>query len=333
MSRNSNTVIVTGGCGYIGSQTAKELKLDGYNVVIIDRVKRDHTLQYSDSFILGDYSDNDILHSIISYNPCAIVHCAGTSLVGPSVKDPGEYYENNVAKTIKMLNYLRVQLPQDIPAIIFSSSASVYGNPTTMPITEQFLMQPVSPYGKTKAMIEDILEDFNLAYGLQYVALRYFNACGADLDGELGQEKDATHIIARVLESQMNNQVFTLYGNDYKTADGTCVRDYIHVQDLADAHVKAIEYLLNRKGTSRSMNLGTNRGISNQQIIDYVKFHIGPVTVENGARRAGDPDTLIADPSYANQYLRWRPHHSDLSTIVNSAHNWYNKCKQVDIVT
>jgi UDP-glucose-4-epimerase GalE len=260
---NIKKVVVTGGCGYIGSHIAKALKLQGYYVIIVDNVRRDHTLKYSDNFVIADYASEDTYTMLLKEQPDAIVHCAGTSLVGPSVLNPAEYYHNNVEKTIQFLSFIRV-LPKT-PSIVFSSSAAVYGNPQFGLITEKNPFAPMSPYGQTKAIIEQILSDFNTAYNIPYVALRYFNACGADLDAELGQEPGATHIIARILEARINNTEFVLYGKDYNTKDGTCVRDYIHVVDLAEAHILAIKYLLNG-GESIAMNLGTGSGISNRQI-------------------------------------------------------------------
>lgn len=322
METNIKKVVVTGGCGYIGSHVAKALKLQGYYVIIVDNVKREHTLKYADSFVIADYSSEETFTMLSIENPDAIVHCAGTSLVGPSVLNPAEYYHNNVEKTIQFLSFLRT-LP-NLRAIVFSSSASVYGNPRFGLITEKNPINPMSPYGQTKAMIEQLLSDFNKAYNLPYVALRYFNACGADIESELGQERGATHIIARILEAKLNNTEFVLYGKDYNTKDGTCMRDYIHVVDLAEAHVLAIKYLLNG-GDSMALNLGTGKGISNKQIASYVTETYGTMTFSYGPRRDGDPDRLVADASLATRILKWKPQYSTLPIIVDTAMRWYEK--------
>ena len=322
MNPNSKIVVVTGGCGYIGSHIAKELKKNNYRVIIVDRVKRLHTLKFADEFIQADYDSTQTNNMLVHEQPDAIIHCAGTSLVGPSVKHPAEYYENNVVKTIHFLSAID-SLPKK-PVVVFSSSAAVYGSPTRMPISENEHINPMSPYGRTKVIIETVLSDYSSAYGLKYIALRYFNACGADLDGELGQERNATHIIARVLEAKLFNEPFTLYGTNYETPDGTCIRDYVHVADLADAHVKAIEYLLQSGSSSMALNLGINKGISNKEIIDYVTNTFGHINVVYGPRREGDPNMLIANANAANRILNWQPNHSDLPTIINSAWKWYN---------
>ena len=255
-----------------------------------------------------------------------MVHCAGTSLVGPSVLDPAEYYTNNVAKTAMFLSVLK-SLPRP-PVVVFSSSAAVYGEPDVDLIQENQPWNPLSPYGQSKAMIELMLTDLCRAYGLTAMSLRYFNACGADADGELGQAPGATHIIARLLESVRDNKEFMLYGTDYATADGTCVRDYVHVEDLAQAHMLAIQYCMSfgdsQRGNHYMLNLGTGRGYSNQEIIDAVKQYVGPVTVVVGNRRAGDPARLVAGTIVSSSTLGWRAERSDLETIINSAWKWYN---------
>lgn len=321
----TKTVIVTGGCGYIGGHIAKALKKNtSYRVVTIDHVRRMHTLDYCDQFIKADYASDRVTQALKDINPIAIVHCAGSLLVGESVVNPALYYDNNVAKTIKFLNTVK-SLPRP-PIVVFSSSAAVYGNPSLrwIPITEECPKQPINPYGHTKAMTEQILKDYDTAYGLKSMCLRYFNACGADpFNFNHGQAPGATHIIARALEAKLANATFTLNGTDFNTPDGTCVRDYVHVWDLALAHLQAIEYLLANK-TSMQLNLGTNSGISNLEIVNYIKNNIGELEVTYGNRRAGDPDTLIADASKAHSILDWTPQYSSIDTIINSAWKWYN---------
>jgi UDP-glucose 4-epimerase len=288
-------------------------------------VQRDHTLTDIDGWFINDFASNSSIATMINLEPDVIVHCAGTSLVGPSMTDPGEYYHNNIAKTIQWLNTIKNMNKQ--PVVMFSSSASVYGEPKQLPIPESADIQPISPYGATKAMTERMLEDYSRAYGLSSVVFRYFNAAGA-MPGthDLGQEPGATHIVARVLEASIANRAFTINGGDFDTADGTCVRDYVHVWDIAQAHVRAAHYA--KRGGShlyRVFNLGTNAGISNKQIVDYVVEHYGLPHVNFGERRAGDPAALIADATQARNELGWTPVNSSLSSIVDSAYQWYTK--------
>lgn len=320
----SATVLVTGACGYIGSHVCKHLQTAEYRVIGVDRVERDHTLSYMNFLIHADYYSESVINLLKDEQIHAVIHCAGTSLVGPSVDDPAEYYTNNVAKTAMFLDVLR-RLPNP-PVFVFSSSASVYGSPNVDMITEDTAWNPVSPYGQTKAMIELMLTDMCKAYNMAAMSLRYFNACGADVDaGALGQETGATHIIARLLESIRDRKQFTLYGNDYDTPDGSCIRDYVHVDDLAEAHVCAIQYLLSFEHNQHYMvNLGSGRGYSNVDVIAAVARHVGPVDLIEGARRAGDPDRLVASNDLAHAYLGWSPTHSDLETIITSAWRWYN---------
>ena len=326
------TVLVTGATGYIGSHVCKHLKAAGYRVVGVDRVERDHTLQHMDFLIHEDYYSQGVTNFLNDEPVAAVVHCAGTSLVGPSVADPAEYYTNNVAKTAMFLDVLR-RLPAP-PVVVFSSSAAVYGNPDVNEIVENTPWNPVSPYGQSKAMIELMLTDICNAYGMTAMSLRYFNACGADIEeGKLGQAPGATHIIARLLESIRDNKEFILYGNDYNTPDGTCIRDYIHVDDLARAHMLAIQYCMSFGDANSSkhymLNLGSGRGYSNQEIIDAVSKYIGPVQVVAGSRRPGDPARLVSENVLSSITLGWSPNHSDLETIINSAWKWYNNPSNV----
>lgn len=321
----SKTVLVTGATGYIGSHVCKLLKTSGYHVVGVDRVKREHTLKHMDQFIEADYYSPEVVSFLHDQYVMSVVHCAGTSLVGPSMADPAEYYTNNVAKTASFLDILR-RLPIK-PSVVFSSSAAVYGSPDVDVINEEEPFNPMSPYGQSKAMIEIMLSDYHRAYGLPSISLRYFNACGADADGELGQEPGATHIIARLLESVRDSKEFTLYGTDYDTPDGTCIRDYVHVEDLAEAHMSAIQYLDSFPG-AYTLNLGSNTGFSNQEVIEAVNNTVGKVTVINGERRAGDPNKLIAGNFLAGVVIDWHPERSDLETIIKSAWKWYNNPSQ-----
>lgn len=320
-------IVVTGGCGYIGSHVARALKLDGHHVVIIDRVKREHTLKDIDGYIINDFADEEALSFLIMHEPDVIVHCAGTSLVGPSVTDPAEYYDNNIVKTILLLDIIKKMRKK--PAVLFSSSASVYGVPDIIPIIEEARIQPISPYGSTKAMSELLLRDYGSAYGIDTISFRYFNAAGA-YNAELGQEPGATHIVARVLEASIANKAFTVNGDTFDTRDGTCVRDYVHVWDIALAHSRAVSYLdrtklVDRTAIQEVYNLGTNKGISNKQIVDYVKEKYGLPFVNYGPRRPGDPDELIADAGDARSWLGWEPVNSSLENIIDSAYKWYTR--------
>lgn len=319
------TVLVTGATGYIGSHVCKKLKQEGYKVVGVDLVERAHTLKFMDEFINDDFNSVECFDTLKRLRVNAIVHCAGDIQVAESVQDPAKYYVNNVAKTINFLDVVR-RLPQP-PVFVFSSSAAVYGAPDTHQIYENASWNPLSPYGQTKAMTEIALADIGRAYHIPVMNLRYFNACGADLDGELGQAPGATHIFARLLESVRDKKEFTLYGTDYSTPDGSCVRDYVHVNDLAEAHMLAIQYLL-ADFPSCSINLGTGQGYSNKQVIEAVTRLVGEVKVVEAGRRAGDPNQLVAATELAHTYLDWTPKHSDLDTIINSAWKWYNNPSQ-----
>jgi UDP-glucose 4-epimerase len=324
----NRTVIVTGGCGYIGSHVARAFKQSGDKVFIIDRVQRDHTLKDIDGYYIGDFASEGSLATIFDMEPDIIVHCAGTSLVGPSMTDPAEYYENNVVKTTALLNVVKnMEKP---PAIMFSSSASVYGNPGNLPINEHSRIQPISPYGNTKATCERVLNDYGNAYGIDTVCFRYFNAAGA-MPGtaDLGQEPEATHIVARALEASIAGRAFTINGSDCDTVDGTCVRDYVHVWDIAQAHVRAAELLgedmFDRTAVQWIFNLGTIKGVSNKQIVDCVVELYGLPFVNYGERRPGDPDILVADSTLAQTKLNWKPEYSDIRTIIETAHAWYTR--------
>ena len=314
-------VIVTGSAGYIGGQTALLLKDAGHEVYGIDR--RDppkHLLGVCDGYLYQDFASDVALSWIISKQPDAIIHCAGTSLVGPSVTDPAEYYNNNVAKTLKLLDIVRKSLPRC--KFVFSSSAATYGEPIMTPVDEVDPAMPVSPYGESKLMIDMILESYHKAYGLDYVSFRYFNACGADPAGRHGQEPGATHLIARVLEATRDEGVFKIYGVDYPTIDGTCVRDYVHVDDIARAHSLAIYHDV----PSGVYNLGTSTGVSNQEIITQAQQVTGRTVIMNiGTARPGDPPILTASAAKFDAVTggAWRKH--NLNDMLSHAWAWYNR--------
>jgi UDP-glucose 4-epimerase len=317
-------VVITGGCGYIGSHISRYLKQHNENcsVYIIDRERREHTLKNVDGFLHSDYVSKQSLLWLDELQPDVIVHCAGDISVRESVEDPAKYYDNNVAKTITFLNHVTNYKKK--PLILFSSSASVYGNPDHVPLVETDRIKPISPYGHTKDIIEQVLQNYNQAYGLPSVCFRYFNAAGAEPHNyDLGQAPGAGHIIARLLESKIRDEFFTLNGVDFDTPDRTCIRDYIHVWDLADAHHCAIQWNVNQQFAV--FNLGTNSGISNQEIVDYITLKYGPLKLHVGPRRLGDPDQLIADATLAQNVLHWRPNYSTINQIVDSAYKWYTR--------
>jgi UDP-glucose-4-epimerase GalE len=311
-------VVVTGAAGYIGGEIALLLQDAGHTVMGIDRRPCPaHLRDVFNRFVQADFDSDESYRMLIAYRPETIVHCAGTSLVGPSIKNPSDYYHNNVVKTLNLLNIMHNVLPQT--RLIFSSSAAVYGEPIMNPCHEVDPKEPVSPYGESKLMIEQILASYHRAYGLDYVAFRYFNACGADSQGRHGQELGATHIIARVLESIRDGEEFTLNGIDYPTPDGTCVRDYVHVEDIARAHVLALD----RRVEPGVYNLGTSQGISNREIIDAAQQVTGTaVVIRVGEKRPGDPPMLTASADKFNRYTtEWRKY--NLTEIIKHAWTWY----------
>jgi UDP-glucose 4-epimerase len=312
-----STVVVTGAAGYIGGQCALQLCDAGHRVVGIDRRPLPQHLQGSMEFVQADFDSDQSFIKIVETRPDAIIHCAGTSLVGPSIKHPSDYYNNNVVKTLHLLNIVLTAIPKT--RFIFSSSAATYGVPAAaLPCQETDHLKPISPYGESKLMVEQILASYNRAYGLDYVAFRYFNACGADPKARHGQEPGATHIIARVLESIRDDAEFTLNGTDYDTRDGTCVRDYVHVADIARAHVLA----LNTQIPAGVYNLGSNTGTSNRAIIDAAERVTGrKLKLTTGARRAGDPGVLVASADRFNKLAHWR--HYELDDMIKHAWNWY----------
>jgi len=310
--------IVTGVAGYIGGQVALQLKSAGHVVVGIDcRPLQKHQTGVVDSFVQADFDSDTAYKKLLDVRPEAIVHCAGTSLVGPSIANPAEYYINNVAKTLHLLEFISNAMPKT--RLIFSSSAAVYGEPIMTPCHEVDPREPVSPYGESKLMVEMMLESYHRAYKLDYVAFRYFNACGADIQARHGQEPGATHIIARVLESLRDNTPFTLYGTNYPTEDGTCVRDYVHVQDIADAHVSAL-YSNLKPGV---YNLGTSKGTSNAEIIAAAeRITRRKLNVIAGEQRTGDPAVLTASADkFGMVYKDWQKY--TLDDMITHAWKWY----------
>lgn len=314
-------IVVTGGAGYIGGQTVLQLLDQEHSVLAIDcSLERNPLQDCGAKWLTADFAGEVALDNIRAFQPDAIIHCAGTSLVGPSMMNPQEYYDNNFVKTKILCDFL---IKHKIKTrLIFSSSAATYGNPIITPCQEVDPVDPISPYGQSKLMIEWMLKSYNMAYALDYVSFRYFNACGADHQARHGQKSGATHIIARVLEALRDNTgEFVLNGTNFETNDGTCVRDYIHVEDLANAHILAID----TKIPAGVYNLGTNTGYSNLQIIHgAIQTTKKDLSYKVGPHRAGDPAMLTADASKFMTVSGWKPQWK-LDDILHHAWNWYTR--------
>lgn len=319
--RMKPTILITGGAGYIGSHTAYIMAQKGYQVIILDNFLHDQTFNPPWATIIKkDFADADTLHSIFTtYRIEAVMHFAALIEVGRSVREPLSFYENNVSKTITLL---KIMLEHEVKKIIFSSSCAVYGIPQSLPLTESHPKNPISPYGNSKLIIESILHDASNAHGLRYVALRYFNAAGLLPDSGLKEHHEPeTHIIPLLLKAAHEGTPFYVFGNDYPTQDGTCIRDYLHVIDIAQAHSKALDYLA-ADNESQGFNLGTGNGYSVAQLIALVeKVTSRTIQIVWQQRRAGDPAQLVADPSLAMHCLGWKAEYSDMEYIVRSAWN------------
>jgi len=321
-------VLVSGGAGYIGSHFIKLLYESGHQPIVVDNLARGHkeSVLYGIALEDIDILDYPALASVFqTYMPDAVVHFAAFAYVGESVEKPEIYYKNNVVGSLKLINACT---EFGVKNFVFSSTCSVYGNPQRIPIPETESVKPINPYANTKLMIETILKDFETAYGMKYVALRYFNAAGADPGGEIGESHDPeTHLIPLILQTaQKKRDKILVFGNDYNTPDGTCVRDYIHVADLADAHLKALEHLANGN-KSEIINLGTGKGNSVLEIIEKAKSITGAnIPFEIVERRAGDPAILVADNKKAKEILGWVPKY-DINEILNNAWQWQENQK------
>lgn len=317
------TVLVTGGAGYIGSHTVKYLLQNNYNVVVVDNLVYGHKeAVLTKNFEQIDLADKPALDKVFKkYKIDAVIHFAAYTYVGESAIYPQKYYWNNVVNT---LNLLDVMLENGVKNIVFSSTCATYGNPQYTPIDEKHPQSPINVYGKTKLMMEQIMMDYEAAYGLKYAALRYFNASGADIQGELGESHDPeTHLIPLVLKA-IKGEIpqITVFGTDYETPDGTCIRDYIHVEDLANAHMLAVEKLL-KENKSQCINLGTGIGTSVKEIIQAAEYITGKkVPVVYGERRIGDPAKLFASNEKAKEILNWYPKYTDIHEIIKTAWFW-----------
>jgi UDP-glucose 4-epimerase len=328
METDKKKILITGGAGYIGSHTAKELYLSGYIPYVLDNFSTGHdwAVKWGDSYNI-DLSDKIKLLNILNeIKPEAVIHFAASSLVSESYNNPISYFNNNIIGTMNLLESMH---ELGIDKLIFSSSCSVYGIPNTIPISDDHPLNPISPYGESKSMIEKILRWYSDLNNLKYMSLRYFNAAGADPDNDIGEAHDPeTHLIPLAINVALGiREYLNIYGVDYPTDDGTAVRDYIHVKDLALAHVSALDYLL-KGGHSHSLNLGTGKGYSVNQIISEInKISKNKILSYNKERRLGDPSILIADNQKAIKILNWKPIYSDLHNIVKTAYEWQKKTK------
>lgn len=324
--KTSNTVLVTGGAGYIGAHACKALSQAGYLPITYDNLVYGHpeAVQWG-PLVKGDINDRKQLEMAMRrYKPSAVMHFAAYAYVGESVKHPAKYYRNNVAGTLSLLESMK---SCRIDKIIFSSTCATYGMPAQFPITENHPQNPINPYGRSKLMIEWGLRDFAAAYDLKFVALRYFNAAGADPGVEIGEDHDPeTHLIPLVLDVALGirNQI-EIFGTDYDTHDGTCIRDYIHVSDLAEAHLLALEYL-NDSGQSEIFNLGNGNGFSVRQVIAAAMKITGKnITYDEADRRPGDPAVLVGSSEKIRDILGWNPLYDSLDTILTTAWQWHKK--------
>ena len=316
-------ILVAGGAGYIGSHTVKYLLKNNYKVVVLDNLVYGHReAVLTPNFEHVDLADKEAVQNVFKkYNFDAVIHFAAYTYVGESVTSPQKYYWNNVVNT---LNLLDVMIENNVKNIVFSSTCATYGNPQYTPIDEKHPQFPINPYGKTKLMMEQIMADYEIAYGLKYIALRYFNAAGGNAEGELGESHDPeTHLIPLVLKAIKGERAnITVFGTDYDTPDGTCIRDYIHVEDLADAHMRAVEKLFS-ENKSYCINLGTGIGKSVKEIITAAEEVTGQkVPVVYGERRVGDPPELYASNEKSKEVLGWNPKYMDVKDIIKTAWAW-----------
>ncbi len=326
-------VLVVGGAGYIGSHMVKMLGQQGCSVTTLDDLSSGHRdAVVCGDFVQGDMGDRAVLDTLLSQGFDAVMHFASFIQVGESVQEPAKYYQNNVTHTLTLLDAMRAH---GVARFIFSSTAATFGEPQYSPIDERHPQQPINPYGRTKLMVEQVLADYEKAYGLSSVCLRYFNAAGADPEGQLGERHEPeTHLIPLVLQAASGRRPHIgVFGRDYDTPDGTCVRDYIHIQDLCSAHWLALQSLVGG-ASSQAYNLGNGQGFSVQEVIDTAQQVTGrPIAVVNGPRRAGDPARLVADSRLVRMKLGWQPRYAKLSTIVEHAWRWEMRHTASQLVT
>ena len=319
-------ILVTGGAGYVGSHTVAALVERGIETIVVDNLEKGHreAVWPGARFYEGDLRDKPFMGNIFAENDItAVVHFAAYSLVAESVKNPGKYYDNNVAGTLRLLEAM---LDHNVKSIVFSSTAAAYGEPETIPVTEDAPERPVNPYGESKLAVERMLRWFDGAHGLKHIALRYFNVAGAHESGKIGENHDPeTHLIPMILQTALGRrESFDLYGDDYPTPDGTCIRDYIHATDLADAHILALEKL-EKERTSALYNLGSGSGFSNKEILEAAKNITGvDIPVKFAPRRAGDPPVLVASSDKIKRELGWNPTRTQIDNIIKTAWAWHS---------
>ncbi len=318
------SVIVTGGAGYIGSHIVKKLRGRNEKIIVIDDLSEGHSEAVGECLLLqGDFSDESLLERALNeIESPFVIHMAASCLVGESMENPFKYYENNLIKSLRMLEFLK---NRKIRGLIFSSSAAVYGEPTEVPIEEGHTTAPTNPYGETKLAFEKVLEWYRRRFGIGYVSLRYFNAAGADPEGELGEDhREETHLIPRLLMAALGQiETVDIFGDDYPTFDGTCIRDYIHVADLAEAHVRAMDFLETNRRAGEIFNLGNGEGFSVLEVIETARAVTGKeIPVAVAKRREGDPAVLVASSNRISEKLGWEAHYPSLEVLIASAWSW-----------
>jgi UDP-glucose-4-epimerase GalE len=326
---SSKAVLVTGGAGYVGSHTCKLLAKNGYLPVTVDRHFREGLVSFGPNYNLNLPQEVNRLDEIIKrYNITSCIHFAGSTSVPESVANPSLYYKNNLIVTISLLDKL---IECGVKTFVYSSSAATYGDPGMQLCMETDVCEPINSYGATKLMMEQVCKDYKTAYGLSSVGLRYFNAAGADPEGDVGELREKeTHIVPLAIAAAKQGNTFKIFGDKYPTDDGTCVRDYVHVMDLADAHIKALNYSSYEK-VAEVFNLGSGEPASNKQLVDAVQKHAGTMKVEMHDNRPGDPAYLVADITKVKEILDWSPTQSSIDNVVSTAVQWYNKTHKKEI--
>ena len=326
---SSKAVLVTGGAGYVGSHTCKQLLKNGFLPVTVDRYYREGLVSYGPNYTLELPQEINRLDEIINrYNITSCIHFAGSTSVPESVANPSLYYKNNFIVTLSLLDKL---IECGVKTFVYSSSAATYGDPGLNKCKESDVPKPISAYGGSKLMIETMCRDYMTAYGLSSVGLRYFNAAGADPEGEIGELRDKeTHIVPLAINAARQGKTFKIFGDKYPTEDGTCVRDYVHVMDLAEAHIMALN-MASQTLVSEVFNLGSGAPASNKQLLDTVQKYTGKMKIEIWGNRPGDPAYLVADIEKAKRILGWEPTQSSIDNVVATAVQWYNKTHKKEI--
>lgn len=334
VAKNAQTVVIAGGAGYIGSHMVRMAQDSGYKVVVVDNLSTGHRNAVNGNAILrvGQIGDAEFMRQVLrEFEPGCVMHFAAASLVGESMIHPAKYWQNNVVQTISLLDTMRECV---VDQFIFSSTAAVYGNPVAPLITESHPRLPINPYGQSKLAVENVLADYSRAYKLRYTTFRYFNAAGAHPDGSIGEQHEPeTHLIPLVLQvASGQREAIGRFGNDFDTRDGSCIRDYVHVQDLAAAHLLALQRLA-AGGPSATYNLGNGAGHSVTEVIEAVRRVTGhAIAIRDDSRRAGDPPVLVADATLARSELGWKPQYPDIDSIIAHAWQWEQNLQLVQSV-